>query len=104
MRDSKGRSDPLKVAVKYCGGCRAQYDRVEAVNTIKDRLGPEVAFFSAEEKDVQLLLVVNGCASACATVDSATELPIRFIASPEDTENDSFGTPYPSVNLSDPTG
>jgi hypothetical protein len=83
VRDRQGK---IKVGLKYCGGCRAGYDRVSVVDSIRERLAQEVEFVDADSEDAQMLLIVAGCSTACAKLDNVGELPIRYITSPEDAE------------------
>ena len=84
MRDRQGK---IKVGLKYCGGCRAGYDRVAMVDSIRERLAQEVEFVAADSEDAQMILIVTGCSSACAKLDdNVREVPIRYITSPEDAE------------------
>jgi hypothetical protein len=83
VRDQQGK---IKVGLKYCGGCRAGYDRVAMVDSIRERLAQKVEFVAAESEDAQMILIVTGCSTACAKLDNVSELPIRYITSPEDAE------------------
>ena len=83
MRDRQGK---IKVGLKYCGGCQAGYDRVAMVDSIRERLAHEVEFVAADSEDAQMILIVTGCSTACAKLDNVSELPIRYITSPEDAE------------------
>ena len=83
MRDQQGK---IKVGLKYCGGCRAGYDRVAVVDTIRERLAQEVEFVAADSEDAQMILIVAGCSTACAKLDNVSEVPIRYITSPEDAQ------------------
>jgi hypothetical protein len=83
VRDRQGK---IKVGLKYCGGCRAGYDRVAMVDTIRERLAQKVEFVAADSEDVQMILIVTGCSTACATLDNVSEVPIHYITSQEDAE------------------
>jgi hypothetical protein len=83
VRDQQGK---IKVGLKYCGGCRAGYDRVAMVDSIRERLAQKVEFVAADSEDAQMILIVTGCSTACAKLDNVSELPIRYITSPEDAE------------------
>ncbi len=72
--------------MKYCGGCRAGYDRVELVDSIRDRLGGIVEFVDADSEDAQIILIVSGCSTACTKLDGKIDRPTRYIKSPEDAE------------------
>ena len=54
-----------RIGLKYCGGCNPQYDRVQAVMSIKKRLEDRVELVSYEDRDAEGTLVVAGCPTAC---------------------------------------
>ena len=76
----------VKIGVKYCGGCNPGYDRVALVRHIEESLRGEVEFASPESEEVALVLVVEGCSTACADVSAFQGLEIRKITSIEDAE------------------
>jgi hypothetical protein len=83
VRDRQGK---IKVGLKYCGGCRAGYDRVALVDSIRERLAQEVEFVAVDSEDAQMILIVTGCSTACAKLDNVSDLPIRYITSAEDAQ------------------
>jgi hypothetical protein len=83
VRDRQGK---IKVGLKYCGGCRAGYDRVAVVDSIRERFAQEVEFVAAHSEDAQMILIVTGCSTACANLDNVNEVPIHYITSLEDAE------------------
>jgi len=80
------RQGKIRVGLKYCGGCRAGYDRVALVDSIRERLAQKVEFVAADSEDAQMIVIVTGCSTACAKLDNVSELPIHYITSPEDAE------------------
>ena len=74
----------LKVAIKYCGGCNPDYDRVALVKHIEERLNGKVEFVSAEDENIDLVLAVEGCKTACADLSAFKGTNIRFITKIED--------------------
>ena len=81
-------SDPkLRIGLKYCGGCNPTYDRVALVKKIQKHLQGKVEFVSPERKDVDLILAVQGCSTACADLSAFQGLRIRTITNIEDGEN-----------------
>ena len=76
----------MKVAIKYCGGCNPDYDRVALVEGIKERLNAKVEFVSAEDENIDLVLAVEGCKTACADLSAFKGTNIRFITKIEDAE------------------
>jgi len=77
----------LKIGIKYCGGCNPYYDRVALVKRIESRLQGKVEFVSAANDDVDLVLAVEGCNTACADLSSFDENKIRIITQIEDADN-----------------
>ena len=78
----------LKVGIKYCGGCNPFYDRVALVKRIERRLKGKVAFVSAAaDDDVDLVLAVEGCNTACADLSSFDGKKIRIITQIEDADD-----------------
>jgi hypothetical protein len=83
---ARERREKIKVGLKYCGGCRAGYDRVEMVDTIRTRLADKVEFVSADSTDAVMVLIVSGCSSACTKPDFGVNRLVRFITSPDEAE------------------
>ncbi len=81
MRHRQGR---IKVGLKYCGGCRAQYDRVAVVKRMKEALQAQVEFVSPGSREAECILVVTGCKTACADIAMFSDCRVRFITSEED--------------------
>ena len=77
---------PLKVLVKYCGGCNPEYDRVAVKNQIEKCLRDRVLFVSPESDDKEMILVILGCKISCADLSPFQGLKIRKITSVEDAE------------------
>ncbi len=76
----------LKVAIKYRGGCNPDYDRVALVKRIEERLNGKVEFVSPEDEDIDLVLAVEGCKTACAGLSAFEDTKMRFITKIEDAE------------------
>jgi hypothetical protein len=74
----------LKVGIKYCGGCNPYYDRVALVKRIERRLQGHVEFVSAANDDVDLVIAVEGCNTACADLSSFDGKKIRIITQRQD--------------------
>jgi len=75
-----------KIGLKYCGGCTPRYDRVQAVATIKKRLAERVEFVSYENRDVEGVLVVVGCPTACVDLTPFEGYPVWVVTSLQDAE------------------
>ena len=76
----------LRVGIKYCGGCNPEYDRVAIVNHIMQSLQDKIEIVRPESEDVDLILSVNGCSTACADLKSFEGLKIHTITSMEDSD------------------
>ena len=76
----------LKVGIKYCGGCNPYYDRVALVKRIERRLQGKVEFVSAPDDNVDFLLAVEGCGTACADLSLFDDKNIRVITQSEDAD------------------
>ena len=86
MQDREGGPGQLKVGLKFCGGCRAGYDRVGLARSIRERLAGKIEWTAADSEDAEMIVIVSGCKTACAKPDSAADRPARYITSPEDAE------------------
>ncbi|MBN1636322.1 MAG: hypothetical protein JW920_07400 [Deltaproteobacteria bacterium] len=75
-----------KIGLKYCGGCRAQYNRVAVVKQAQQTLKDLVEFISPESEEAECILVVSGCKTACADITPFAKRPICFIAGEEDAQ------------------
>lgn len=82
MNSDKNR--PLKIGLKYCGGCRAGYDRTSLVQMLRERLSGRIEFVNFENAEADMFLIVTGCKRACAGIDDQRGRVIRVISGPED--------------------
>ena len=76
----------LKIGIKYCGGCNPYYDRVALVRQIGNRLDGLIEIVSPANDDVDLVLAVEGCNTACAELSSFEGKKIRVITKSEDAD------------------
>lgn len=76
----------LRVGIKYFGGCNPEYDRVGLVAQIKKELEGAADFLSPDTTDLNLILAVQGCATACADLSTVPGQQIRLITCIEDGE------------------
>jgi len=59
----------MKCGVRFCGGCNPRYDRGKAYKEIREDV-KNISFFNASEEDVyDILLVIGGCPSCCASYE-----------------------------------
>lgn len=76
----------LKVGIKYCGGCNPHYDRVAIVKRIADRLAGKVEIVALDHDQIDLVVAVEGCSTACADLTSFKDKAIRIVMQPENAE------------------
>lgn len=70
---------PLKIGLKYCGGCQPDYDRVALAARIQKELNGFAEFLPADHPNIAMVLAVEGCPSACADIDPFSRLPVWII-------------------------
>ncbi len=75
------------VGLKYCGGCNPRYDRVETVRRIRDELGGTVHFVPPDDPDIDSILAVMGCETACADLSAFKGKRIWIITSRKEADN-----------------
>lgn len=74
----------IRVAIKYCGGCNPGYDRVALADYVNKSLHGSVEFVSPHDKDIDLVLAIEGCKTCCADLSVFQGKPIHFISQIED--------------------
>jgi hypothetical protein len=63
--EKRSLPDIKRVALKYCGGCNPGFDRVAYVERIKSAAGLNIEWVTLDEGDVDAVLLVSGCDTAC---------------------------------------
>lgn len=61
-----------RIGIKYCGGCNPQIDRSKMAKDIKEGLEKQgIEFFPHTDSPLafDVLLLINGCRSACSEED-----------------------------------
>lgn len=81
---SSGR--PLIIGLKYCGGCKPDYDRVALAEKIAHRLAGTAVLVRHDHPGVALILAVQGCATACADLSPFEHLPVFIITRPKEVD------------------
>jgi hypothetical protein len=71
----------LRIGVKYCGGCNPMYDRVALVERMERTLEKKAEFVSYAQENLDLVLVVCGCETACVDADAFKPAPVRVVSS-----------------------
>ena len=76
---------PLTIRIKYCGGCNPEIDRSDVVKRLAELFlsnNLKVEFDFNSNRNIDLLILVNGCPHACLEEDnlnSATMTPCLSI-------------------------
>ena len=66
----------MKIGIRYCGGCNPNYERVEVVERVQSRMKERFLFLRYDQKDVDVLISINGCLRACANENlNPSEVP-----------------------------
>jgi hypothetical protein len=55
-----------KIGIKYCGGCNPTYERLEVIQAVQSRLGDRFLFIRPDQRDLDGMLLINGCVRSCA--------------------------------------
>jgi len=56
------------------------------VAAIKERLAGRIEFVSYEDRDVEGILIVTGCPTACVDLTPFERLPVWVVSGPQDAE------------------
>lgn len=51
--------------MKHCGGCNPGFDRVEYFERIREAAGDSVEWVTLDDREIDAVLVISACASAC---------------------------------------
>ena len=102
-------SEIKKIGLKYCGGCKAEYDRVASVAAITERLAGKIEFVAPNNRQLYGTLIVAGCATACVNTKPFAGRPFWIITSPREADlfvqlmqNPQGG--HPETNRPSPSG
>jgi len=66
----RNKSNRLRIGLKYCGGCNPEYNRVGLVIQLEKRFKDQAIFLPPDDDNVDLILAIHGCATACADLGS----------------------------------
>ena len=64
---------PLKIQIKYCGGCNPTIDRIKTVESLIHKLKDKIKIVSNEDDIIDVMLIVCGCSTACIDTSELTE-------------------------------
>ena len=57
----------MMIGIKYCGGCNSTYKRESVEDEIREIFGEENVVYASRCEDVDILVVICGCKTACAS-------------------------------------
>ncbi|MFO7560696.1 MAG: hypothetical protein R6X10_17840 [Desulfobacterales bacterium] len=83
-RQRKKKSHHKIIRVKYCGGCNPGYDRVEAVEAIRNALERKAVVSTSYPGQPDVVLAVQGCETGCADLSPFRDVEVIVISSPND--------------------
>jgi len=78
--------DKLKIGLKYCGGCNPTYDRGLMAEKIRRELDDVANFITIIDKNVDMVLSIQGCDVSCADLKALEGLDVRIVNSIRDAE------------------
>jgi hypothetical protein len=76
-----------KIALKYCGGCDPEFDRVKYFKQIQNAAGDLLEWVTMDDPDFETVLIISGCDTACP-VEKMVLAPYRRIVSVRDNKGD----------------
>lgn len=54
-----------RIALKYCGGCDPEFDRVELFAKVRSAAADSIEWVGLDDHGFNTVLVIAGCARAC---------------------------------------
>lgn len=69
-----------RVSIVFCGGCNPRIDRGLVAGDIVRRLAAHGCRIVYNERDADLVILLNGCTSACAGRDIPAAVPVIVVA------------------------
>ena len=76
----------IRIAIKYCGGCNPEFDRVQAVTRMLERRVKTVEVVPLEDDRADMLVVIEGCPTACADLSGYKGENVIVLSSQEAVE------------------
>ncbi len=59
----------VEIAIKFCGGCNPTFDRVQYWERVRRIAADRVSWVRLREDHNEVVLLINGCRSACPEHD-----------------------------------
>jgi hypothetical protein len=69
-----------RIALKYCGGCNAGFDRVEYFKQIQDAAGDLIEWVTLDDRDLETVLVICGCDTSCPVENMVQPARLRIVS------------------------
>jgi len=82
--DDQDNHPKLRIALKYCGGCDAAYDRVKYWKKIAEGAERKIEWVNIEDPPFGTVLLINGCSRACKEKDLEPEHKWRIVSVRDD--------------------
>jgi len=82
-----GNPKKIRIAIKYCGGCNPEFDRVKAMAEMLERLSRTVEVVPLDDERAEMLVAVEGCPTACADLSGFKGKKIVVLSSREAVES-----------------
>lgn len=76
----------MEIGIKYCGGCNPQYNRSEWVKALMEEFSDVTFETASKDKYYDVVLIVNGCNSACASHEELKGKEKLFVKSEKDAD------------------
>lgn len=74
----------VRIGIKFCGGCNPEFDRGSMANRIVEVLKGKAKVVSLQEGEVDCVIAIQGCPTACADLDPFSDLLVYRITSEEE--------------------
>lgn len=68
----------MKRGVKFCGGCRSEFDRSAAFRLLEEKLGEKIEP-AVPGENYEKIYVICGCSARCADVSALTAGRLVYI-------------------------
>ncbi len=73
-------TEPIRILIKYCGGCNPTIDRVKIVKLLMEKLKDD-AKVTSSRNNVDIVLLICGCPTSCINEPNFAEKKDLIIVS-----------------------
>ena len=81
------QGNKIRIAIKYCGGCNPEFERVKAMAGMLERLAKTVEVVPLDDERAEMLVAVEGCPTACADLSGFKGKRVVVLSSQEAVED-----------------